>query len=1047
MPFIKETDPKTPFYLTDTRKLFIGRINELQFFLEKILKPEYPAHNIISISGQGGVGKSTLLSRFIDEARATNLKDYCVTAIIDERQTTPASMMEKFASQLRDAGYPLDDFDRALSRYKEDLRKLQIQRDTTRENFWRKTTTDITSSLIKDVPVAGTILEKGAAPAIDYIFDEFHYHQILKDAQRMEDPVGNLTRAFVEEINRCTGISITLPSNRIKRRLRIILFFDTFEQLDTEAAPWLLNHFLPANINCNIVLVIAGRDPIDHSTPNDPKQWQQYYYDNTLYHISLNSFTEEETQTYLIERNITDPIRIATIWQLSQGLPLYLSLLTSNSKGEVDPTADVVANFLRWIPTQEKVKRRLALDAALFSRHFNQDDLEAFTYLPDNDDERTALYHWLVTQPFVSSNLQDGLYNYHNLAQELFSRHLFQRSLKEYFTTRRALADYYQRLLQKTETEGGKRIYKSAQWLSLALALIHQLFSLPDEINHTKAIEQVLKVYLYVDGAEEIVRVLHQISQEQSNTLISPTAREDASQLLKYIEAKEADEGGSEELIAAAIYLLKTIKGRPSFSPELIANIYHNRGLAYHSCGKNQSALADFNQALTTNNKLRCIYGHKGCAYYALKDYQQAIVEFNHCLGLNSSDAHHTSMRGRAYLQLGQFSNALADFDHIIKLNSQDSFALLSRGKAYRGMRQYDKALKDFESSIALNSENAHAGHKEIGNIYISLEKYQEAADSFIKALKDEPACYDCWESLITTYSELFPQEEIPNRIRNIDISWYNNPQSFAARAEMMRGLGLYEDALIEIDQAIVLDPQYAWAYGTRGQIYQALKLYDEAIVDFDQAVDLGLNEHWLIEGQCEIYLSRKQYENVLAIYSNAIRLNPQDDWAYSNRANVLRTLGRYEESLEDYNRAVKHNRNNPLYNERGLALSYLERYKEAVEIYQEGLKEDPENLALLYNVAITIARWKGPLEAEKYINVARTALVAMPDYSYALYGLGGLQAIANSTDEALDYLQRAIFLEEDVIDSAQHDIAWLDLHTSPRFQMLITRYNTTVQS
>jgi tetratricopeptide (TPR) repeat protein len=1040
MPFIKETDPKTPFYLTDTRKLFIGRINELQFFLEKILKPEYPAHNIISISGQGGVGKSTLLSRFIDEARATNLKDYCVTATIDERQTTPASMMEKFATQLREAGYPLDDFDRALSRYKEDLRKLQIQRDTTRENFWRKTTTDITSSLIKDVPVAGTILEKGAAPAIDYIFDEFHYHQVLKDAQRMEDPVGNLTRAFVEDINRCTGISITLPSSRIKRRLRIILFFDTFEQLDTEAVPWLLNHFLPANINCNIILVIAGRDPIDHSTPNDPKQWQQYYYDNTLYHISLNSFTKEETQTYLIERNIVDPMRIATLWQLSQGLPLYLSLLTSNSKGEVDPTADVVANFLRWIPPQEKVKRRLALDAALFSRHFNQDDLEAFTYLPDDDDERMALYHWLVTQPFVSSNLQDGLYNYHDLAQELFSRHLYQRSLKEYFTTRKALADHYQKLLQKTEADGGRRVYSSAQWLSLALALIHQLFALPDEINHTKAIEQALEVYLHVDGAEEIVRALHQISQEQSTTQISSTAREDASQLLKYIEAKEADEGGPNELIAAANYLLKTIKDKPSFSSELLANIYHNRGLAYHSLGKNRLALTDFHQALTTNHKLYCIYGHRGCAYYALKDYQQAIVEFNHCLKRDASDTHHTSMRGHAYLQLGQFSNALADFDHIIQLHPQDSMALLSRGRVYQRMHQYDKALKDIESSIALNSKNAHVGYKEIGSIYISLEKYQEAADAFLKALKDEPACYDCWDSLTATYVKLFPTEEIPKRLRDIDISWQNNPQSLAYRAEVMRCLGFYQDALAEIDQAIMLDTQYAWAYGTRGQIYQALKLDDRAIVDFDYAADLGLNEHWLIEDQCKIYLSRKQHENVLAIYSNAISLNPQDDWAYSNRADVLRALGRYEESLEDYNRAVKYNKNNHLYNERGLAFSYLKLYKEAVEIYQEGLKENPEDLAFLYNVAVTIARWKGPLEAAEYINAARTALVALPDYAYALYGLGGLQAIANNTEEALDYLQRAIFLEEEVIDSAQHDIAWLDLRTNPRFQMLISR-------
>src|SRR6516162_1174908 len=100
MPFVRKTNPEGSQTPTDTRKLFIGRTGELLFFVQNILKPEEPTHNIISIWGQGGVGKSTLLSRFIDEAHSTEFKDYCLTAAIDELQTTPASIMEKFAAQL-----------------------------------------------------------------------------------------------------------------------------------------------------------------------------------------------------------------------------------------------------------------------------------------------------------------------------------------------------------------------------------------------------------------------------------------------------------------------------------------------------------------------------------------------------------------------------------------------------------------------------------------------------------------------------------------------------------------------------------------------------------------------------------------------------------------------------------------------------------------------------------------------------------------------------------------------------------------------------------
>ena len=92
-----------------------------------------------------------MLNRFIEEAHATNFKDYCFTAFVDERQTTPVSIMEKFADQLHIAG----EFEKALGRYKESLRKLQA----AREAMLRKTTTEVAGSAVKNVPVVGGMLE------------------------------------------------------------------------------------------------------------------------------------------------------------------------------------------------------------------------------------------------------------------------------------------------------------------------------------------------------------------------------------------------------------------------------------------------------------------------------------------------------------------------------------------------------------------------------------------------------------------------------------------------------------------------------------------------------------------------------------------------------------------------------------------------------------------------------------------------------------------------------------------------------------------------
>jgi hypothetical protein len=85
MPFVKKSNSQD----TQPSSSFIGRAGEILFFVHNILQPDAPTHNILSISGQGGVGKSTLQARFIAQAHELPFKEYCLTASVDERQATP----------------------------------------------------------------------------------------------------------------------------------------------------------------------------------------------------------------------------------------------------------------------------------------------------------------------------------------------------------------------------------------------------------------------------------------------------------------------------------------------------------------------------------------------------------------------------------------------------------------------------------------------------------------------------------------------------------------------------------------------------------------------------------------------------------------------------------------------------------------------------------------------------------------------------------------------------------------------------------------------
>ena len=792
MPF-KNTDSKGSQPSTDGQKVFIGRNTELHFFRDKILKPKDPTYNIVSVSGQGGVGKSTLLKRFIEEARKPDFKDYCLTALIDERQTTPASMMEKFADQL-----PMEsDFEKALRQYKEVLYKLQDERKAARAALLRKTTADFAGAVVKDVPFIGGILQEGVGAATDYLFDELRYRQMLKDAERLEDPVGDLTKAFVTELNWLTDSYVPIGSSRAKHRRRVILFFDTFERLAAEAAPWLLNSFLETDISNQVVLVIVGRDPLQQSTPADPKSWLPYLDSGTIYSIALNSFTEKDTHAYLEARGVTDLDRIDTIWKLSHGLPLYLGILTSNLQGTVDPTANVVANFLRWIPEQEHIKRQLALDAALFSKTFNQDDLEAFTYLPEQ--ERRALYRWLIGLPFVY--YQEGHHRYHEVAQDLFSRHLYQRSKKAYYAARRALADYYQQSLEKLQQEGGKEGDDSRERLELVLALAYQWFFLPDEASHLQAIEQLLNaIHNYGEQAGEIVGVLRDISKEQSTDLISPNAQRTARHLLHYLET----DWGSREALTQAIATL--------------------------DCW------------IELNSKSPAVYTQRGWTYFLLKEYQQAIADFNRTLELNADFAYAYSGRGWAYFMLKGYQRALADFDRALELDPKEGGAYNGRGTIYRQLKEYQRALSDFDRLIEGDPNNYWARFQR-GQTYLWLKEIRQARADFTKSWElDSTIVSNGWMTEWTRMCQERPDSGMAERLDTIAA---RDPQDYWAH--VCRGVAQwqrnrFEEALAEIERAIVLEPTMSGnAYFWKGMACASLGQNEEALAAIEKALALEL--------------------------------------------------------------------------------------------------------------------------------------------------------------------------------------------------------------
>jgi tetratricopeptide (TPR) repeat protein len=882
MPFKKpdsRASSKDSQSSTKARKIFIGRTQELDFFVEKILKPDVPAYNIISISGEGGIGKTELLHQFRDKARSPEFKEYCLTAWADERQTTPAAIMEKFAKDLPKEG----DFEKALDKYKMLVLKQKSAREVALEAAMNKVP-DIGGAVVSMVPFAGEILKLGVSTGLEPFADAALNRQVFKDAKRLEHPVGDLTSAFVQHIN---GLA---EFKRGKLRRRVILFFDTFEQLGLEAASWLLEYVLTSDLSYNIVLVAGGRVPIDASTPDDPKAWLPFKEDETIYSRAIKSFTEDETREYLKERGITEPERVAAVWQSSHGLPLFLTLLTSSLRGEIDPTEDVVVNFLRWIPPEEDVKQQLTLDGAFFSRPFNRDDLEAFeflpkdfAYLPENKSEQTKLYNWLIRQDFVVRIPQNGRYSYQNLVKELFSSYRYQLSQRRYFATRKALIDYYQRLLEIIQSERGNGVYDSAEWLELAQALAYQLFMLPDEASHVKAIGRVLAAFHKSKQKEAMLGTLRRLAQGQPDKQVTDDTRKVAEQLIQYIEADLE----SPELLAAANFLLEKVARVPSFSPEILSYIFRNRGMTLLILNDPQQAIKDFNRSIELRPDEGWIYGVRGFAYTLISDIRPAIEDFNHALKSDPDEGWIYMGRGLANLAIGETQQAIKDLERAVELDSNNAGIYAIRSFVYLATNEFEKAIEDSNHALEMAPNEARL-YLFRGIVNLVAQNNQQAIEDMNRVCELFPNWMYGYIGRGLVYASLHePQQAIEDFDRAISLAPLL-AEPYTLRGNAFALLNRPEQAIEDLNRALELAPNSSRAYVRRGFVYSTQNKQEQAIEDFSHALELAPNLGEAYSGRGVAHSALNQFEQAIADCDHAVELDPKDAWAYVRRGLCL---------------------------------------------------------------------------------------------------------------------------------------------------------------
>ena len=115
---------------------------------------------------------------------------------------------------------------------------------------------------------------------------------------------------------------------------------------------------------------------------------------------------------------------------------------------------------------------------------------------------------------------------------------------------------------------------------------------------------------------------------------------------------------------------------------------------------------------------------------------------------------------------------------------------------------------------------------------------------------------------------------------------------------------GDHTQAILQLDRAIELNPEYANAWFNRAELYFELASYAEAVQDYTAALELSQDAQYF-NGRAHAHFMLEQFDRAVDDYRRAVELATDHAIYLTDLADACQFLGRWEEAAEAYRAAL----------------------------------------------------------------------------------------------------------------------------------------------
>ncbi len=186
--------------------------------------------------------------------------------------------------------------------------------------------------------------------------------------------------------------------------------------------------------------------------------------------------------------------------------------------------------------------------------------------------------------------------------------------------------------------------------------------------------------------------------------------------------------------------------------------------------------------------------------------------------------------------------------------------------------------------------------------------------------------------------------------------------EALALRANAEQSLGMAEEAVADLNEAIARDPKNLGYYFRRSTVHQSLGNFDNAIADLTRVIEMSDSFPLAYRSRGAAFFALGDYDRAVEDLTLAIERDPKDVSLFSRRGDANFTLSQFNEAISDYRKSLEleaalqreifENVNNDGYDPEeealllkiGRSFEELERSTEAVDIYEQILARNPTN-------------------------------------------------------------------------------------------------------